>query len=1402
MKRLLEIGSKFGGYTVEKLLGKGAMGQVYLIRDGDDLYALKVMSVEGMEREKAHEWRKRFAREAEAAMKIRHDNLVKVYDVGQDPETHLCYILMEYVGGGTLSARIKANGRLEIREALSITMHVASALQAAHDLGVIHRDIKPDNIMFSSDGVPKLADLGIARVDDGDHETSVTRTDVIVGTPAYMSPEQMINSHDIDARADIYSLGMVLYEMLTGSRPRGKSTVVELLTKAINGEELPDVRKMRPEVSASLSCVISSMVSHKPEKRPASALEAAKLLKEAFTGDMVRKKRPKAGAARRAKLRAAVSASVRPLAFAAAGIAVALAVAKMLFVNPPPMRPANDATPPMKHADRPAAKTSSPEKMDSLRTVQAKEILGKTPQAAVDSGAPPVTKDDFRARVTGVAVCEASAKNYDKMEFHPPETRYMIPPGSKAVFRVEYDFPEGYSAAVWVRGGAGFYSNPSRRYPGKGVAYGYLGLYKPKGDVKLDSIEVTTNSDPGFDGCRHGWTLCSQKVALWFKAPADKSAEDKKPEGSQTAKTGSYDWRYVLDESGNATLTGDGARPCISPKPNGRVEVPAELDGHKVTAIGDKAFVNCDKMTEIALPESLERITEWRAFARCRSLKEIKLPKRLQSIGGWAFKDCSAMRSFDFGNCTNAPNGFGCLFANDRSLSNITASPDNSVLSSVDGVLYSKDRKRLLAYPKDRTSLKLVPGVEVVDVSALIGCSMRNVKIPEGVTEIRDFGLEYNDGYLETVEFPKSLKKIGYVIFKETHSIKKVTFHGDAPEHVSGSLGWNRSDFVIEVERGSKGWNGPGSTDLPERWPLNAGGDSRRIRYIGETDANASAAAKPEGSKNMTVLVPRLDRDPKAWAYSFELRNGWEKPGFDDSKWRRGQGGFGIYVPHWNRWGQINTKWSTKKLYLRKRFNWNGGNITRVVAHAFHDDGMKMYLNGKLIFSDPYCKFDWIPFEIPAQLLAKALKKGENVLAVEATNDELGGYFDCDLLVECDGETEQYEPRDGIRRIQTQDGVWTVRVLNGIAQIGDGDNAALTPRPVGDLEIPRELGGLRIRAIARRAFIDCNGLASVKIPEGVRRVGHDAFMKCRDLERVEIPESLEYIGLSAFEWTNIESIDIKNVRSIQGITFKFCPNLNEVRVNRDNPFYVSNDGVLYDKSAKAVVFCPRNRKQYKFPKGIRSIYECAFMHTKLESIVIPETVDYVGHSAFSACPNLRKVTFKGDDCRIDSWAFGHNPKLRGVVLPRKLTSLNDKSIFDGDPELEDIVIPDAVETICGAVFAHCNSLKRISLGKSLKLVGGYAFGECAALESVAFAVVPEFQGVYNLGGCPNLKTVRFLSGDAPEVAPTFYKDSNPDLVTLVRKGSRGWNGPGSTDLPERWPVGAGKDSRPIRYAAD
>ena len=256
---MLNTNDRFGDYTVVRLLGRGGMGSVYLLSNAEGAeVAAKILDPASAG---DHESRRRFLREAELALGVKHPNLVEVYDVGEDPDTGLCYILMEYVSGGSLADFLKENGALPIEDAVAVVEAMAGVLELARQKGIVHRDIKPANIMFDAEGTPKLADLGIARGGlAGTEMTTVTQTGMMIGTPAYMAPEQMLDAHNVDTRADIYSLGVVFYEMLTGERPNKDDTVVQLMAKAVKGEPLPDVRTLRPEVSASLAQLLSMMV--------------------------------------------------------------------------------------------------------------------------------------------------------------------------------------------------------------------------------------------------------------------------------------------------------------------------------------------------------------------------------------------------------------------------------------------------------------------------------------------------------------------------------------------------------------------------------------------------------------------------------------------------------------------------------------------------------------------------------------------------------------------------------------------------------------------------------------------------------------------------------------------------------------------------------------------------------------------------------------------------------------------------------------------------------------------------------------------------------------------------------------------------------------------------------------
>jgi tRNA A-37 threonylcarbamoyl transferase component Bud32 len=258
-------------YEVLEVIGRGAAGIVLRARDTKLLrvVALKVLAAPLAASGTA---RRRFAREARAAAAIRDDHVVAIHAVRA--EAPVPYLVMDYIDGGNLEALLRRGGPLEVKEVLRIGMQVARGLAAAHQHGLIHRDVKPANILLEN-GVQrvKLTDFGLARAAD---DASLTQSGFIAGTPPYMAPEQAA-SEPIDARADLFSLGSVLYELCTG-RPAFRAPTTVAVIKRVCDETPRSIREVNPDISEPLCRVIDRLHAKKPADRPASAAEVADLL--------------------------------------------------------------------------------------------------------------------------------------------------------------------------------------------------------------------------------------------------------------------------------------------------------------------------------------------------------------------------------------------------------------------------------------------------------------------------------------------------------------------------------------------------------------------------------------------------------------------------------------------------------------------------------------------------------------------------------------------------------------------------------------------------------------------------------------------------------------------------------------------------------------------------------------------------------------------------------------------------------------------------------------------------------------------------------------------------------------------------------------------------------------------
>jgi len=260
---------KIGRYKILGELGRGAMGVVYKAEDPnlDRVVALKTIVIEA-DAEGRKEYERRFFLEAKAAGKLNHPNIVTVYDFGE--EDGVAYLAMELVEGNDLRQRLKesAGQGLPALDAVDVAQQVAEGLGYAHERGIVHRDIKPGNIMLQPRGQAKIMDFGLARMRVADHKTS---TGMVLGTPKYMSPEQ-VAGQPVDQRSDVFSLGIVLHEMLTGTRLFAGEDTPQIMHNVVHVEHEPPTR-IKPELPAMLDFVVARALKKDPALRYQDAFE-------------------------------------------------------------------------------------------------------------------------------------------------------------------------------------------------------------------------------------------------------------------------------------------------------------------------------------------------------------------------------------------------------------------------------------------------------------------------------------------------------------------------------------------------------------------------------------------------------------------------------------------------------------------------------------------------------------------------------------------------------------------------------------------------------------------------------------------------------------------------------------------------------------------------------------------------------------------------------------------------------------------------------------------------------------------------------------------------------------------------------------------------------------------------
>jgi serine/threonine protein kinase len=304
---------RFGRYEIVGELGRGAMGVVYKARDPqiDRLVAVKTVSLWGQEPEEEKEFRLRFMNEAQAAGRLHHSGIVGVFDVGENPDNLDPYIVLEYVQGESLHRVLAREHKLPLETALQLAVEIADALDYAHAQGVIHRDVKPANILITQDGHAKIADFGIAKLNLA-HFTIPGR---VLGTPAYMAPEQL-SGEGADGRSDLFSLGVILYAMVTGHSPFQGNSATTVCFKVANREPIA-ASALDMALPPALDMVISRAMAKDPDQRYQRGSE--------FADDLRQLQQPSKQRSTTTSLQAATATSTRSGFAHEAGAGVATA---------------------------------------------------------------------------------------------------------------------------------------------------------------------------------------------------------------------------------------------------------------------------------------------------------------------------------------------------------------------------------------------------------------------------------------------------------------------------------------------------------------------------------------------------------------------------------------------------------------------------------------------------------------------------------------------------------------------------------------------------------------------------------------------------------------------------------------------------------------------------------------------------------------------------------------------------------------------------------------------------------------------------------------------------------------------------------------------------------------------